>query len=129
MKPTLSFLALLVAVANAAPAPRPQSVRQNQPEIPEVARKDAIACACYTVNQGVLKLTAQLDPRHPPRHRGALQQLPPGQDLDRAFPGGEVGREPHGARGDGFCEQLVRGEMMDASGVSPTGVEKQLVKP
>jgi hypothetical protein len=33
------------------------------------------------------------------------------------------------ARGDGFCEQLVLGEMMDAGWVSPTDFEPQPVKP
>jgi hypothetical protein len=51
---------LFAAPAHSAPAQRPQAQRQNRPEIPAVARRDAICFACYTVNQGVLKLTAQM---------------------------------------------------------------------
>ena len=45
----------------AQPQPPPAQHR-NRPEIPDVARQDAICFAYYTVNQGVLKLTAQLYP-------------------------------------------------------------------
>lgn len=50
------------AATNAPPPPRAAAGRQNRPEIPEVARQSAIGFAYYTVNQGVLKLTAQLYP-------------------------------------------------------------------
>ena len=53
---------LFAASADAAPVQRPQAQRQNRPEIPEVARQDAICFAYYTVNNGVLKLTAQFYP-------------------------------------------------------------------
>jgi hypothetical protein len=55
--------ALLVAApAHGATAQPTPAQRQNLPEIPDVARQDAICFAYYTVNQGVLKLTAQLYP-------------------------------------------------------------------
>ena len=50
------------APAHPAPPQPPPAQRQNRPEIPDVARQDAICFAYYTVNQGVLKLTAQLYP-------------------------------------------------------------------
>ncbi|MHC1767102.1 MAG: hypothetical protein AB9869_22835 [Verrucomicrobiia bacterium] len=57
------FAALVLAApARCAAAPGPAAQRQNKLEIPEVARKHAICFAYYTVNQGVLKLTAQLYP-------------------------------------------------------------------
>ena len=50
------------APAHPAQPQPPPAQRQNRPEIPDVARQDAICFAYYTVNQGVLKLTAQLYP-------------------------------------------------------------------
>jgi hypothetical protein len=52
----------LAAPAHSAPAQSPPTQRRNRPEIPAVARAEAICFAYYTVNQGVLKLTAQLYP-------------------------------------------------------------------
>jgi hypothetical protein len=45
-----------------APIQGAAAQRQNRPEIPDVARQDAMCFAYYTRNQGVLKLTAQLVP-------------------------------------------------------------------
>ena len=50
------------APADPAQPQPPAAQRQNRPEIPDVARRDAVCFAYYTVNQGVLKLTAQLYP-------------------------------------------------------------------
>lgn len=52
-----------VALTLLAPPPpaRPRA-GQNRPVIPEVARPEVIGFAYYTVNRGVLKLTAQLYP-------------------------------------------------------------------
>lgn len=66
MKPVLLVTALFAALLIAIPmqggqGPRP-APRQNKPEIPEVARAEAICFAYYTVHRGVLKLTAQLYP-------------------------------------------------------------------
>ena len=55
------FAAGLITLAGAAPA-QTQPQRRNIPEIPEVARRDAVCFAYYTVNRGALKLTAQLYP-------------------------------------------------------------------
>jgi hypothetical protein len=66
---------LFTAVAHAAPAQRPQAQRQNRPEIPEVARQDAICFAYYTVNKGVLKLTAQLYPLRDGESREARLEI------------------------------------------------------
>ena len=52
----------VAAPAHPAQPQPPPAQRQNRPEIPDVARQDAICFAYYTVNQGVLKLTAQLYP-------------------------------------------------------------------
>lgn len=55
-----SLVALLLGGANGmAQTTRP---RQNRPEIPSVPRAEVIGFAYYTVNAGVLKLTAQLHP-------------------------------------------------------------------
>jgi hypothetical protein len=64
---------LLVFVAGplaAGPAPR-AARRQNRPEIPDVARSNAIGFAYYTVNRGALKLTAQLYPLKDDESRAA----------------------------------------------------------
>ena len=50
------------APAHPAQPQPPPAQRQNRLEIPDVARQDAICFAYYTVNRGVLKLTAQLYP-------------------------------------------------------------------
>ena len=50
------------APIHSAPAQRSEAPRRNLPEIPDVAREDAIGFAYYTVNRDVLKLTAQLYP-------------------------------------------------------------------
>ena len=61
------------------PAPRAQQ-RQNKPEIPDVARQDAICFAYYTVNRGVLKLTAQLYPLKDGESRLAKLEVRDGND-------------------------------------------------
>ena len=58
----LVAVSFCAAPAHPAQPQTPPAQRQNRPEIPDVARRDAICFAYYTVNQGVLKLTAQLYP-------------------------------------------------------------------
>ncbi|MCW5553436.1 MAG: hypothetical protein KIS67_14905 [Verrucomicrobiae bacterium] len=66
MQPVLHFAAvtgvlMLAAPIGAGPAARSKP-RQNRPDIPEVARQDAIHFTRYTENRGNLKPTAQLYP-------------------------------------------------------------------
>ena len=70
----LTTALLFASPTQAASAPRAQQ-RQNKPEIPEVARKDAIGFAYYTVNRGVLKLTAQLYPLQDGESRAATLEV------------------------------------------------------
>jgi hypothetical protein len=62
----------------AAPAGRPAGARQNKPVIPEAARAEAICFAYYTVNRGVLKLTAQLYPLRNGESRAAKLEVKEG---------------------------------------------------
>ncbi len=67
---------LLVAAVHSAPAPAPKNPKQrNRPEIPEVARKDVICFAYYTVSQGVLKMSAQLYPLKNGESRAAVLEI------------------------------------------------------
>jgi hypothetical protein len=66
------------APAHSAPAQTPAVQRQNRPETPAVARRDVICFAYYTVNQGVLKLTAQLCPLQDGETREATWRPRPG---------------------------------------------------
>ena len=75
----LAAACLLGSPTLAAPAPRAQQ-RQNKPEIPDVARRDAICFAYYTVNRGVLKLTAQLYPLKDGESRLAKLEVRDGND-------------------------------------------------
>ena len=87
-KHALPFIILAVAWLLALPtpatgAPRAQQ-RRNKPEIPEVARRDAICFAYYTVNRGVLKLTAQLYPLRENESRLAKLEIRDGDDWNTA---------------------------------------------
>jgi hypothetical protein len=77
LSPALVAL-VLVSSSGAAPASRPGPARQNKPEIPDVPRTDVIAFAYYTVNQGVLKLTAQLYPLRDGESRNAVLEIQEG---------------------------------------------------
>jgi hypothetical protein len=59
----------------AQPPSQQRTTRQNRPEIPDVARQDAIGFAYYTVNRGVLKLTAQLYPLRDGESRAVQLQI------------------------------------------------------
>ena len=88
MKHALPFIIFAVAWLLALPtpatgAPRAQQ-RRNKPEIPEVARRDAICFAYYTVNRGVLKLTAQLYPLRENESRLAKLEIRDGDDWNTA---------------------------------------------
>ncbi len=73
------LLSAATATTFSAPAPRQAGQpRGDRPEIPDVARKDAICFAYYTVNRGVLKLTAQLYPLKPGETRAASLQVQEG---------------------------------------------------
>jgi hypothetical protein len=69
---------LFAAPAHSAPAQSTAAQRQNRPEIPAVERRDAICFAYYTVNQGVLKLTAQLYPLQDGERREAVLAIKAG---------------------------------------------------
>jgi hypothetical protein len=69
----------LLTLAWAAPAQR-QPPRRNIPEIPEVARGEAICFAYYTVHRGVLKMTAQLYPLEEGESRVAKLEIKNGAD-------------------------------------------------
>ena len=69
----------LLTLAWAAPAQR-QPPRRNIPEIPEVARGDAICFAYYTVHRGTLKMTAQLYPLKDGESRVARLEIKDGTD-------------------------------------------------
>ncbi len=56
------LLLLLVALPGFAQEAGKPQLRQNRPDIPEVDRSAVICFAYYTVNKGVLKMTAQLYP-------------------------------------------------------------------
>ena len=71
---SLVALLFLATQTHSAPAQRAQA-RQNKPEIPEVARTDAICFAYYTVNRGVLKMTAQLYPLKDGESRAARLEI------------------------------------------------------
>jgi hypothetical protein len=68
------------APAHSAPAQNPAAQRRNRPEIPAVARPEAIGFAYYTVNRGVLKLTAQLYPLQDGETREATLAIQVGDD-------------------------------------------------
>jgi hypothetical protein len=69
----------LLTLAWAAPAQR-QPQRRNIPEIPEVARGEAICFAYYTVHRGVLKMTAQLYPLKEGESRVVKLEIKDGAD-------------------------------------------------
>ena len=56
------LLLLLVALPGFAQEAGKPQLRRNRPDIPEVDRSAVICFAYYTVNKGVLKMTAQLYP-------------------------------------------------------------------
>jgi len=64
--PLFLFLLVLVgglpAASGAAPQPKPRAGRAGLLEIPKVSKDEVICFALYTVNDSILKLTAQLYP-------------------------------------------------------------------
>jgi len=97
MKTVLSLVAaasLLSGHVAAAAARPPRAQRENRPDIPEVARPDAICFSYYTVNHGVLKLTAQLYPLKDGESREARLQVKDG-DGWRALATTRVTEEPY----------------------------------
>lgn len=76
---TVSILLLLAGMLQAAEAPKAKTGKQrNRPDIPEVARKDAICFAYYTLSGGVLKMTAQLYPLREGESREAVLEIQEG---------------------------------------------------
>jgi hypothetical protein len=91
---TLVATFLFAALAHSTLAQRAQAQRQNLPEIPAVARQDAICFAYYTVNQGVLKLTAQLYPLQDGESREATLAIKTG-DAWKTIAATRVTEEPY----------------------------------
>ena len=78
------LIALITCAVAEAQQNRPRNRRRAVLNIPDVAKKDIICFALYTVHDKTLKLTAQLYPR---RRRRFQDGAPRGGDAD-----GEVGR-------------------------------------
>ncbi len=56
-------------------APMPRQFAQNPPPPMDVPREEVVAFALYTIDRGILKLTAQLYPLKPGEPRGARLEL------------------------------------------------------
>lgn len=110
------FFAAPAYPAKPQPPPAP---RQNRPEIPDVARQDAICFAYYTVNQGVLKLTAQLYPLEDGETREAALAIKAG-DAWTTIATTQVTEEPYNNyRQDKTWTAHFRVERWDESGTVP----------